>query len=87
MGGNLFNDYKRELSGNNRKNVLILFIIIVIALGAWAAWHYGLKKNASEQSIKTDNNGQSSVKAPPQDTNDSLASAGKSTDSKIQKIV
>src|SRR5664279_3737001 len=32
---NLFNDYKREPSRDNRKTLLIIFIIILLGLGAW----------------------------------------------------
>ena len=51
---NLFNDYKREPSRDNRKIVLIIFIIVVLGLGAWAAWHFGLKKNDTAQGSTND---------------------------------
>jgi len=46
---NLFNDYKREPSGNNRRALLIIFIIIILGLAAWAVWYFGFKKNNSEE--------------------------------------
>jgi nucleoid DNA-binding protein len=51
---NLFNDYKREPSRDNRKIVLIVFIIVVLGLGAWAAWYFGLKKNDAGQVTTND---------------------------------
>ena len=45
----LFNDYKREPSRDNRTAVLIIFIIIVLGIGAWAAWYFGFKKNDRQQ--------------------------------------
>ena len=37
---NLFNDYRRERSGNNSRAVLIIFIIVILGLGSWAAWYF-----------------------------------------------
>ena len=84
---NLFNDYKREPSGNNRRTVLIIFIIVVLGLGAWAAWYFGFKKNDTEQVTKTDNIIPIADTASAQKKNDSLAAAQKLTDSfnNIQK--
>jgi hypothetical protein len=51
---NLFNDYKREPSRDTRKIVLIIFIIIVLGLGAWAAWYFGVKKSDTGQVTTND---------------------------------
>ncbi|MEP6928028.1 MAG: hypothetical protein ABI834_10345 [Ginsengibacter sp.] len=52
---NLFNDYRRGPSGNNSRAFLIIFIVALLGLGAWAAWYFGFKKNDTEQ-VDTTNN-------------------------------
>lgn len=46
---NLFNDYKREPARDNRKALLVIFIILIAGLGGWAAWYFGFNKNNTEQ--------------------------------------
>ena len=78
---NLFNDYKKEPSGIPRKTILIIFIILLVGLGGWAAWYFGFKKNDTEQSTKTDNILPIADTGSAQKENDSLAAAHKLTDS------
>jgi hypothetical protein len=78
---NLFNDYKREPSGNSRRTFLIIFIIVIIGLGAWAAWYFGFKKNDTEELTKTENIIPITDTVSTQKKNDSLAAAQKLTDS------
>jgi hypothetical protein len=78
---NLFNDYKREPSGNTGRAVLIFFIIIIIGLGAWAAWYFGFRKDDTEQVTKTDNIIPITDSAAIQKKNDSIPAAQKLTDS------
>ena len=49
---NLFNDYqgKPRRSGNGKGIFLILFILIVLGFGAWAAWKYFFTNNNQESS-------------------------------------
>jgi hypothetical protein len=51
---NLFNDYKTEPSGDNRRTLLIIFTIIILGAGAWAAWNFGFRKNNAEKIPATD---------------------------------
>lgn len=84
---NLFNDYKREPSRNNSRAVLITFIIVLLGLGAWAAWYYGFRKNGSEQVTKTDTIIPIADTASAPIKNDSVAAAKKISDiiNNIQK--
>jgi hypothetical protein len=41
---NLFNDYQRKPEGNG-KMIIIISIVLIIGIGAWAAWHYASNKN------------------------------------------
>ena len=50
----LFNDYKREPSGDNRRLILVILILLVLGVGAWAAWYFGFKKNELDQVVKKD---------------------------------
>ena len=45
---NLFNDYQREAPRNNSRAILIIFVVALIGLGAWAAWNFLFKKNEIE---------------------------------------
>ena len=83
---NLFNDYKREPTGNNNRAFLVIFIIVILIAGGWAAWYFGFKKNTPEKVTTTD------TIVPIADTmvakkNDSTAATQKLTDSlnNIQK--
>ncbi|MEP6951576.1 MAG: hypothetical protein ABI863_19955 [Ginsengibacter sp.] len=84
---NLFNDYKREPSRDNRKIVLIIFIIVVLGLGAWAAWYFGFKKNDTGQAATNDTIVPITDTITAQRKNDSAGAAQKSADSlnSIQK--
>ena len=84
---NLFNDYKREPSGNNRRAFLVIATIVILALGAWATWYFGFKKDDTEQVNTNDNIIPISDSVTAQNKNDSLAAAQKLTDSlnNIQK--
>ncbi|MDQ6902931.1 MAG: hypothetical protein M3139_07965 [Bacteroidota bacterium] len=44
---NLFNDYQRKPEGNG-KMILIIAIILIVGIGAWAAWHYAFKQKDNE---------------------------------------
>jgi hypothetical protein len=78
---NLFNDYQKASPGNGGRTILISFIIAILALGAWAAWHFLFKKNDTEQVNTTENI------VPIDDTtgtaqkNDSMATVQRLTDS------
>jgi hypothetical protein len=78
---NLFNDYKREPSGDNRRAILIIFIIVVLGLTAWAVWYFGFKKNDSEQGTTTDNIIPIADTVATPKKNDSLDATQKLTDS------
>lgn len=52
---NLFNDYQRERkSTGGKKAFLVIISLIVIAIIAWAAWHYGFDKSANENVSTTE---------------------------------
>jgi len=51
---NLFNDYKTEPSGNNRRALLVVFIIIILGAGIWATWNFGFRKNNVDKAPATD---------------------------------
>ena len=80
---NLLNDYQKVPSSNNSRVLLFIFIIILLALGSWAVWHYGFKKDSTEPPTTSDNI------VPVKDTvdiaqrlkNDSLAEVKRITDS------
>jgi hypothetical protein len=78
---NLFNDYKKAPSGSSRRTLLIIFIILLVGLGGWAAWYFGFKKNDTEQSANTDNIIPIADTGSAQKVNDSIAAAHKLTDS------
>lgn len=44
---NLFNDYQKKPEGNG-KLILIISIIAILGIGAWAAWHYAFNKKGDE---------------------------------------
>ncbi len=79
---NLFNDYQRDPPRSNNKGILVIFIIVVLGLAAWAVWNFAFKKNEAEQLDTTAEN-----IIPIEDTvsmarkNDSLAAAQRSADS------
>ena len=78
---NLFNDYQKPSPGNGGRTILIIFIIAILGLGTWAAWHFLFKKNDTEQVNTTENI------VPIDDTtgtaqkNDSMAKVQRLTDS------
>jgi hypothetical protein len=50
---NLFNDYQKERkSSNGKKTFFVIISLLVVALIAWAAWHYGFNKN-NEENVST----------------------------------
>jgi len=78
---NLFNDYQREPAGNNSRTFLIIFIAIILGLGAWAAWHFGFKKNNKEPVTTTGNIVPISDSVNSSQKNDSITAAKKLADS------
>ncbi|MEO8763364.1 MAG: hypothetical protein ABI416_03715 [Ginsengibacter sp.] len=76
----LFNDYKREPSGDNRKLVLVLFILVVLGLGAWATWYFGFKKSDTEQVTKSDAIVPIADSSPSPKKNDTVTEVPKQTD-------
>jgi hypothetical protein len=78
---NLFNDYQRASPGNSGRTILIIFAIVVIGLGAWAAWHFLVKKNDTEQVNTTENIVPIDDTANAARKNDSIAALQKVTDS------
>ncbi|MEO8860776.1 MAG: hypothetical protein ABI358_05100 [Ginsengibacter sp.] len=50
---NLFNDYQRKPEGNG-KLILIVAIIVILGIGAWAAWHYAFSKNGDESTTTSE---------------------------------
>ncbi len=51
---NLFNDYQRASPANNGRTILIILIIVLLGLGAWATWYYGFRKSETEPIDTTD---------------------------------
>jgi nucleoid DNA-binding protein len=86
---NLFNDYQREPSFNNSRILLIGIIIVLLALGSWAAWHYGFKNDNTEPAATSDNIVPivDSINTSQKQKDDSLAQARRIADSlsNIQK--
>lgn len=84
---NLFNDYQKASPGNSGRNILIIFIIIILGLGAWAAWHFLFKKNETEQVNTTENIVPIDDTAGAAQQKDSMAAVQRITDSlnNIQK--
>ena len=78
---NLFNDYQREPRENNSKTLLIIFIVIVIGLGSWAAWHFVFKKNNAAPETTNENIVPVSDSISTARKNDSLATAQRISDS------
>lgn len=56
----LFPDYDREVNTNGNRTLWIIFAVILLSAGAWAAYHFIFKKNNTEeanettQTVKTD---------------------------------
>jgi hypothetical protein len=52
---NLFNDYQKNPQSNSGKRALLLtLVILILASGAWAVWHFVYNKNNSEQESPTE---------------------------------
>ena len=39
---------KRAPAVDNSQDLLFIFIVIILGIGSWAAWHFAFKKNNAE---------------------------------------